>query len=768
MKAAKRPPILKTSVAVLLVLLASSALPAKATTTIWTGAVDNTWDNAGNWTNGTPFADAPADLIFTGSKNTNTVNNNGQFVQSITFDAHASTFTITDANPAANFIAMNGGSVIVNNSPNLQSISAAGTANFGGISLFDLGGSTHTWTAASGDMLITSTVSFNAPVTLILNGAHNITITGQIFDAGAPPNMSSLVVDGPGKVWLMGQNTYPGNTIVNGGTLIVDGSIASQQTYVNGGTLGGSGVIGGNVYNASGNVQAGDGPGHTLTVGGNYIQSPNGTLTAGISSKAGQTDVLAVQQQAQLSGNLRLVSVSGAPRLKVGDKVTILTAREGVQGHFSNVTDDLNTGTIVTGRVVYHATSVEVDGAQGSFGKFAAAQGLTPNERAVANGLDKIEFRNRVPKLLAYLDDQPLAKLPSDFDRISPDQLSSIFNIGVSLANVQTSNLERRTDDIRSGSHGFSASGFAAAGSGPLYSGNLGVAGPSGDDGKESKEMKTVAPVEDRWGVFITGVGEWVNVSGDNNSRGYDITTGGFTVGADYKVTPNFAVGVSAGYAGTASDLNNGGRVYVNGGKLGLYSTYFTGGFYVDTAVSGGYNSYDTRRDALQGTARGDTDGGELNVLVNTGYDVKVGGFTFGPTASFQYTYLGIGSFDESGSLSPLSLPSQHQDSLRTAIGFKANYDWKVGGVVIKPEVRAAWQHEFGDDSYAIESSFQDNPGSLFTVNGPRIGRDSLLLGAGFAVLWNERTSTYLYYDGELARQNYESNAVSGGVRVSF
>ncbi|MEI9897762.1 MAG: autotransporter outer membrane beta-barrel domain-containing protein [Chthoniobacter sp.] len=169
--------------------------------------------------------------------------------------------------------------------------------------------------------------------------------------------------------------------------------------------------------------------------------------------------------------------------------------------------------------------------------------------------------------------------------------------------------------------------------------------------------------------MFITGVGEWVNVNGDGNARGYDITTGGFTVGADYKVTPNLAVGISAGYAGTGSDLNDGGRVFVNGGKLGLYATYFTGGFYVDTAVNGGYNSYDTRRDALQGTARRDTDGGELNVLFGTGYDFKLGNFTVGPTASFQYTYLGIDDYTEHGSLAPLSFRSQHQESIRYRAG---------------------------------------------------------------------------------------------------
>ena len=59
-------------------------------------------------------------------------------------------------------------------------------------------------------------------------------------------------------------------------------------------------------------------------------------------------------------------------------------------------------------------------------------------------------------------------------------------------------------------------------------------------------------------------------------------------------------------------------------------------------------------------------------------------------------------------------------------------------------------------------------PGNSFTVHGPKIGRDSLLLSAGFAVQWNDRISTYVYYDGELFRTNYLSNNVSAGFRVTF
>src|SRR4029077_19347801 len=103
------------------------------------------------------------------------------------------------------------------------------------------------------------------------------------------------------------------------------------------------------------------------------------------------------------------------------------------------------------------------------------------------------------------------------------------------------------------------------------------------------------------------------------------------------------------------AELVNNSTIAVNGGKLGVYGTAFGSGFYLDTAVIGGLSGYDTRRTALEGTANGETLGGDLNVLVATGYDWKAGGLSIGPTASFQYTLVGFDSFSENGSLAPLA-----------------------------------------------------------------------------------------------------------------
>jgi outer membrane autotransporter protein len=233
-------------------------------------------------------------------------------------------------------------------------------------------------------------------------------------------------------------------------------------------------------------------------------------------------------------------------------------------------------------------------------------------------------------------------------------------------------------------------------------------------------------------------------------------------------LTPNFAIGLTGGYAHTSVNLDGGGNIDVNGGKIGAYATVFGNGFYLDTAVSGGPSGYNTHRTALLGTASGSTDGADFNVLVAAGYDWKSGNLTIGPTASFQFSYVGLNGFTETGSLAPLTFPDQNTESERTAFGAKASYDWKVGHITVIPQVSAAWQHEYGATAYSVVASFANGAGNSFTVNGPQIGRDSLLVGAGATVIWNERVSTYLYYDGEVARTNYQSHNVTGGFRISF
>jgi outer membrane autotransporter protein len=590
---------------------------------------------------------------------------------------------------------------------------------------------------------------------LVFNRSDAVTFDGVISGQG------TLVKQGGGTLTLTGMSTeFTGPTMVNDGSLIVDGSIGSTQTLVNpGGSLGGHGLLGGDLVNSgivspSNSLQG-------LRVAGNYTQNANGTLLIGVGGTLpGQFSLLQVGGHASLGGTLQLMQLGGF-QLHIGDKLTFLTAGS-VSGSFSTIQNPFLSNTLVKAQITVLPGAVVLQGTQGSFTEVA----MTPNCLAVARALDSLVGDPRAAALINFLNSEPLSRLcPVDFNLIAPDQLTLVFNVTVSLANVQSSNLERRMDDVRGGSTGFSSAGFTMNGVTPGYS--AGLAGPTGTEGKGGQSVMAPIP-ENRWGVFVTGLGEFTHVDSTDIARGFDLQTGGVTFGVDYRIGSNFALGLIAGYAHTNADLANNGNLDINTGEFGLYGTAFSGGFYLDSAITGAISGYDTHRAALLGNANGSTNGGDLNVLVNAGYDWKKGGLSIGPTASFQYTYVSLDGFTESGSLAPLKFNDQHTDSIRSAFGMKASYDWKVDSILIRPELRAAWQHEYGRSSYSIVASFANGAGNSFTVSSPSIGRDSLLLGAGVAVLWSDRISTYIYYDGELARSNYQSNNVSAGVRITF
>jgi Autotransporter beta-domain len=51
--------------------------------------------------------------------------------------------------------------------------------------------------------------------------------------------------------------------------------------------------------------------------------------------------------------------------------------------------------------------------------------------------------------------------------------------------------------------------------------------------------------VQNRWGVWVIGWGDFVNVQDSSIAKGYNFTTGGVTLGIDYRVTDHVAMAFS-------------------------------------------------------------------------------------------------------------------------------------------------------------------------------------------------------------------------------
>ena len=87
---------------------------------------------------------------------------------------------------------------------------------------------------------------------------------------------------------------------------------------------------------------------------------------------------------------------------------------------------------------------------------------------------------------------------------------------------------------------------------------------------------------------------------------------------------------------------------------------------------------------------------------------------------------------------------------------------------MIEPSLKAAWEHEYKYSAIPITAGFAGIPGPSATFFGPSEGHDSAIVSAGLSAQWTPAITTYVNYDGQLGRGNYDSNGVTGGVLISF
>ena len=71
----------------------------------------------------------------------------------------------------------------------------------------------------------------------------------------------------------------------------------------------------------------------------------------------------------------------------------------------------------------------------------------------------------------------------------------------------------------------------------------------------------------------------------------------------------------------------------------------------------------------------------------------------------------------------------------------------------------------YGKNSVVLEFLNQTTPVSPVP---PRVPTNPGTPSAGVSVQWTPAFSTYVSYDGQLGRDRYDSNAVIGGIRISF
>jgi autotransporter-associated beta strand protein len=642
--------------------------------------------------------------------------------------------------------------------------------------------------STSTDSQVSSYGSSPGTSALTLDGSGTYDFTGFVLDAVNSP--LKVVKEGTGSQEFDGANTYSGGTTLNAGTLIAGNSSAfgTGLMQVNGGRL----MMGNNT--------------HTLTVG-SYAQT-GGTLYlqlagAGQAATADQLHVTnSSASQVALGGNLT-VDLSGftnpAPHgTPVSYTFDLLDTDAGYTGKFASF-DVIDSATGLIPSLDYTGDDVLLH-----LSDLLPSGGLTSNQRAILNSIDAGLSGNQVPPPLTALftaltpySSNP-AVLGAALDQLSAQAFGQFASAtAFNNASFETQALDNYLETRRGADGGFLAGHGAIDSSGltandPSYDPNLSMIhsrllawNPAPFDGTisdvdemlpggvEMKDSKNGTPAEMEahpWNVFIRGnVVLAQGFSGEDTSH-FDDNTESVVLGADYRLTPHFLVGLTAGFAHTDVTLDdNGSSATVDSYSPGFYASYADQGWYANLSGNYLHNAYTQDRviGFLDQTATSSPQGNEGVANLDGGYDFHQGALTFGPLAGLQYTHLSVDGYKESGSLAALDVDNDDSDSLRSRFGGHLSYAFSHDGIHFTPHLDASWQHEFLDQSRGLTSQFGFGGGS-FGVRTINPSRDSALVDAGLDADLNRTVTVFADYVIQAGQENYFGQSIQAGLKIGF
>ena len=618
--------------------------------------------------------------------------------------------------------------------------------------------------ASSNSVLISDTPNQVSVLAINLMGGesftNSVTNNGQIQWIAAGTNRQAstsvftgtgtMLVTGSGTTELLGTNTFSGGTTIDTVGTVLAGNLTGNTS-----SAFGSGVLTIN----NGSFDTLDSKSLTITTGG-YVQTGGGLNMHVAGTTPGTFTRFLVNGSTNLSGGTVFVyDGTGSYLPRGGDVQNIIQSTGPLSGEFASNSPFAAFFSPVTGETLffhqgdtllyptlaYDANNANVIWVQDSF---AGSPNLNDNQTSVGTVLD-----STTSGLINLLVTLPPSSLPGILSLIAPDELTAMFQMGFTAGEMQNTNIKRHLQQARLS---------AAAPDATSYT-------PSTTDSKGGIIAGTAIVEEgNRWSVFLEGTSGSVSVDDSPNANGYDLDSEGVTLGADLRVSDRFVVGVLGAYANPTANLVNGGDIDATSYKGAVYATVFQNNFYLDALIGAGKNSYETRRASFGGFAEGETDGWELNTLLNAGYDLNKGNWTISPTASLAYTRVNLDEFTETGSLSPLQFPDQHQESLRSELGVNISYTAALGRIKVTPQVRLAWQHEFLDSTQTMDSRLVSGNGQIFTVSGPQMDRDRAMIGAGVNVQITPTFSVYGYYDGQIGSSDYRADNVTVGMKYDF
>ena len=560
---------------------------------------------------------------------------------------------------------------------------------------------------------------FNQPI----YGVYTFPITGS----------GTVTKIGSGILNLTGTSHYTGNTLVEEGTLSVNGMLTNTDVIVSfGATLAGTGSITGNV-DVYGTMSPGNSIGTMTINSGDYTAHTGSTLINEINPT--QTDLIDVTGGNIFIDNDTNLSLLFDPgHYMFPTTYTIAQATGGVVfGTFTNVTS--NNSTLMYS-VIYNPSNIQVllNGlifstivTEGNAGAVAVCVDMT----TAPSGSD---FAN----ILLGLDNGSPDALYNAFNQMQPSAFKGLVvaqqNIMLEVENALNSRYIAYHETPCNPAH----------------------------KARRALWLETFGSSQTQDEKFVH----------HSPAPASSTKTYGILAGIDTPFGDGFSIGGMAGFTrGTISFHDNAGHGNVQTGYLGPYAGYNKEHYYINASVLGQANWYETDRKIsfVERTAHSAHGGQGALMHVGGGGWAKYSKVDFSPFINFDYIFMKEDFYAEAGANSlNLRVHSSTYQFTEVELGLLVRTCAKITHGTLIPEIRLSVIAENRYQGQDYRASLPDTGGCSFVVKGYYPNRvlfvPELKLGAQ---LYEDRLTAAIYYQGKYG-DGFKQNEIGINLAWAF
>ena len=553
----------------------------------------------------------------------------------------------------------------------------------------------------------------------VFNTTANTTVSGAIGGTGG------LWKNGAGTLTLTGVNSYTGNTNIEAGKLVVNGSLSSAVRILKGGSLGGNVSIVGNLTNL-GTLAPGNSPG-TINITGNYLEAGTLDIEAwGLTAGTQHDQVIASGTATFQAGSILKVTQTGSSFNFARTDSILAVSAAAYSGTFSTL-DRSTQGTQVffnsaTGRIhgsglteAQTFADLTIDTNRKAIAAALYADGLTTSASVIKNGAATatsgkafIAAGEMGAATVAFLG---AANVDTALDALSPEP----YGTTMLMASRNSRSLARAFVGATAANEGWNVQ--------------------LGYDQQQSTSTASLTSL---------------NGSFDVNAR-YAVLSHQAGAGSVFSVLLSDNSGQSSA-SGFASDAS--GRSYGLG-----FGTDVEFGRLDFGLVNGELKANGTR----SGQSFANQKVGATSLSARLSF-TKLGAFT--PYVGISRNMATTDAFLETGTGANLNVAAAKQSDVTAEIGM--GYGIKVGDS-LTVSLNIAYEHALSTEGGSLNASFADaTVPTTFTVGTSGAGQDLLRAGLGLSLALGEGRAATLGYDYHSGADIKSAHQIKASYTVRF